>query len=100
MQRQALTVVLLATTLVTFATLALLAITTVPFEQVLFEVISAAATVGLSTGITADLPPAAQVILIALMYAGRVGTVTAAAALALRPRQNLFRYPEERPIVG
>jgi hypothetical protein len=35
-----------------------------------------------------------------LMYAGRVGTVTAAAALALRPRQNLFRCPEERPIVG
>ena len=99
-QRQALAVVLLATTLVSLGTLALLSMTPFPLDRVLFEVISAAATVGLSTGITADLPPAGQLILVLLMYIGRVGTVTAATALALRPRQRLYRYPEERPIVG
>jgi hypothetical protein len=36
----------------------------------------------------------------ALMFAGRVGTVTLAAALALRQRSQLYHYPEERPIIG
>jgi Trk-type K+ transport system membrane component len=74
--------------------------TSAPLDRVLFEVISAAATVGLSTGLSAELPPAGQFILVVLMYVGRVGTVTAASALALRQRQRLYRYPEERPIVG
>ena len=99
-QRQALAVVLIATALVSLGTVALLSMTPFPLERVLFEVISAAATVGLSTGLSAELPPAGQFILVVLMYVGRVGTVTAASALALRPRQRLYRYPEERPIVG
>jgi trk system potassium uptake protein TrkH len=99
-QRQALTIVLLATALVSLATLALLSMTPFPLERVLFEVLSAAATVGLSTGITADLPPAGQLILVLLMYIGRVSTITLAAGLALRSRKRLYRYPEERPIVG
>jgi trk system potassium uptake protein len=63
-------------------------------------VISAFATVGLSTGITADLPAAGQLILIVLMFVGRVGTITIATALALNERHLPYRYPEERPIVG
>ncbi len=99
-QRQALAVVLMAVGLVGLATLTILSMTTFPLDRVLFEVISAFATVGLSTGITADLPPAAQSILIALMFVGRVGTITVAAALALRTRHVPYRYPQERPIVG
>lgn len=99
-QRQALAIVLLATSLISIATLILLSITDFPLDRILFEVISAFATVGLSTGITADLPPAGQLVLVVLMYVGRVGTVTVAAALALRRRDVPFRYPEERPIVG
>lgn len=99
-QRQALAVVLLAVGLVGLATLAILSLTTFPLDRVLFEVISAFATVGMSTGITADLPPAAQSILVALMFIGRVGTITVAAALALRTRHVPYRFPEERPIVG
>jgi trk system potassium uptake protein TrkH len=67
---------------------------------VLFEVVSAFATTGLSTGITAQLPPGAQMVLVVLMFIGRVGTVTAAAALVLRSRPRPYRYPEERPIIG
>lgn len=99
-QRQALAVVLLAVGLVSISTLAILSLSHEPLDRVLFEVISAFATVGMSTGITASLPPAAQGILIALMFVGRVGTVTVAAALALRTRHVPFRYPQERPIVG
>jgi Trk-type K+ transport system membrane component len=67
---------------------------------VLFEVISAFATCGLSTGITPELPESGKYLLSALMYVGRTGTMTMAAALALRERRRLFRLPEERPIVG
>lgn len=91
---------LLAVGLVATSTLAILSLTILPLDRVLFEVISAFATVGLSTGITADLPPMAQAILIGLMFVGRVGTITVAAALALRRRDIPYRYPLERPIVG
>ena len=99
-QRQALTITLLAMFSVISSTLALLAISDENLDRVLFEVISAFSTVGLTTGITADLPSAGQALLVALMFIGRVGTITVASALALRSRPILYRLPEERPIVG
>ena len=99
-QRQALSVALLAGVLVCGATLATLALTDLPMIDVVFEVVSAFATVGLSTGITPDLPATAQLVLMALMFIGRVGTITVASALALNTRTRRYRYPEERPIVG
>lgn len=99
-QRQALTVVLLAIGVVAVGTLILLSLTRFQLSEVLFEAISAFATVGLSTGITASLPPLGHVTLIALMFIGRVGTITVATALALRPSRRPYRYPQERPIVG
>lgn len=69
-------------------------------DQILFEVISAFATVGLSTGITSSLPVAAQFILIILMFSGRVGPIALATVLAARSRQRTFEYPEERPFIG
>jgi Trk-type K+ transport system membrane component len=99
-QRQALSITLLALGLVALGTLALLSTSRVSFLVALFEVTSATSTVGLSRGVTADLPAGAQLVLVALMYIGRVGSVTAASALALRIRPTLYRLPEERPIVG
>lgn len=99
-QRQALTIALLGVGLVVGGTLLLLVLTGLPLDVVLFEVTSAFGTVGLSTGITADLPGAAQLVLMALMFIGRLGPVTLASALALRSRPKLYRLPEERPIVG
>jgi Trk-type K+ transport system membrane component len=98
--RLAVTVILAGLTIVASATLALLALTGGRLDQVLFEVVSAFATVGLSTGITPDLPESAKYLLSALMYVGRTGTVTLAAALALRERRRMYRLPQERPIVG
>jgi len=98
--RLALSVALLALLVVSVGTLALLSLTQLELGPVLFEAVSAFATVGLSTGITPQLPPGAQFVLVLLMFLGRVGTVTAAAALVLRSRPRPYRYPEERPIIG
>lgn len=99
-QRQALSVVLLALGAVGLGLLILLSVARLELEDALFEVISAFATVGLSTGITPQLPPTGQLVIIVLMFVGRVGTITLATALALNERTDPFRYPEERPIVG
>lgn len=99
-QRQAITVLVLGSVMVVSGTLFILRGTTFPTDQVIFEVISAFGTVGLSTGITAGLPPSSQAMLVALMYVGRVGTITLAASLALGERRMPYRYPEEHPIVG
>ncbi|GAA3705398.1 potassium transporter TrkG [Zhihengliuella alba] len=99
-QRQALSVALMGVGSVLLGTVALLALTDHDLESVLFECVSAFATVGLSTGITGDLPATGELVLIGLMFMGRVGTITIAAALALRTRRLLYRLPEERPIIG
>ncbi|WP_409469026.1 TrkH family potassium uptake protein [Streptomyces sp. HC307] len=98
--RQALTVALLGVGLVMVGTLVLLAVTEESAEAVLFEAVSAFGTVGLSTGITGDLPAAGQLTVIVLMFVGRVGPITLASALALRRRDRRYTLPEERPVIG
>ncbi|WP_308290422.1 potassium transporter TrkG [Streptomyces meridianus] len=99
-QRQALTVVLLSVAAVVASTVVFMVFTEVNLDRSLFEVISAFATVGLSTGVTADLPVGEQVLLVALMFIGRLGPITVASALALRRRVRLYDLPEERPVIG
>jgi Trk-type K+ transport system membrane component len=72
----------------------------IDLDRSLFEVTSAFGTTGLSTGITPTLPSGAQLVLIALMYLGRLGPLTFGAALVLRERHLRYRYPEEQPIIG
>jgi len=86
--------------LVTAATLVLLTVVRAPFEAVLFEAVSAFGTVGMSTGITADLGTAGELIIVLLMFVGRLGPVTLVSALALRERTRRYQLPEERPILG
>ncbi|HXR44335.1 MAG TPA: potassium transporter TrkG, partial [Pseudolysinimonas sp.] len=98
--RLAVSVVLWGATTVAAATIVLLVLTRQPLDDVLFDTISAFATCGLSTGFTAHASDAAQYVLAATMFLGRLGTVTLAAALAASTRIQMFRRPEERPIVG
>jgi trk system potassium uptake protein len=72
----------------------------VNFIQILFEVVSAFGTVGLSTGITANLTPQAQLTLVATMYTGRVGILLLMSALLGDPRPSSIHYPEENLLVG
>jgi potassium uptake TrkH family protein len=99
-QRQALTVVLLAVAAVVGSTVVFMVFTDFNLDRSLFEVVSAFATVGLSTGITADLPATEQLLLTALMFIGRLGPITVASALALRQRVRMYDLPEERPVIG
>lgn len=99
-QRQALSVALITLGVVVMATMTMLVLTELTLDVAVFETISAFSTTGLSTGVTAGLRDAAKVLLIALMYLGRIGPLTLASGLALRERKRLHRLPEERIIVG
>lgn len=98
--RVAVSVLIWGTTIVLISTTAIMHITGASLDRTLFEVISAFGTCGLSSGLSAELEDPGKIILSATMLAGRVGTVTLAAAVAATSRSRLFRYPEERPIVG
>ncbi|HWU48109.1 MAG TPA: potassium transporter TrkG [Humibacter sp.] len=98
--RVAVSVVLWGATVVAVASLIILHLTKQSLDLVLFDVISAFATCGLSTGLTQHAPDTAVYVLAVTMFMGRVGTVTLAAALAQQQRRQLYQQPEERPIVG
>ncbi|WP_334139292.1 TrkH family potassium uptake protein [Corynebacterium variabile] len=98
--REALTVALLSATVVVTGTWALLITTAFTLDQLLFEVISAFGTVGLSTGITHLLPDGGQVLLVLIMFIGRVGPITLGTALAMRTRKLMYELPKERPLIG
>lgn len=98
--RQALTIALLAVMLVASASIVVELLSGYSFDAVLFECTSAFGTVGLSTGITQHLPNSAQLVLVGLMFIGRVGTIAVASALVLRKRTPRYHLPEERPIIG
>jgi trk system potassium uptake protein len=70
------------------------------FIQILFEVVSAFATVGLSTGITGTVSIAAKLILILIMYIGRVGILLLMSSILGDPRPSRIHYPEENLLVG
>lgn len=70
------------------------------FYQLAFEAISAFGTVGLSTGITASMTPAGKVLLIILMYLGRIGPMTFALALIEKTAQNRIDRPTEDVLIG
>lgn len=99
-QRQALTIISLASLAVITATILISITTDFTTDQIFFEVVSAFGTVGLSTGITPQMPVFGQFILMALMFGGRLGLVVVATALAVRQTKVHFEYPKERPLIG
>ncbi|GAB3284123.1 TrkH family potassium uptake protein [Microbacterium lacusdiani] len=98
--REAITVVIVAIGAIMAVVIAILAMTDLDLDRVLFEAVSAFGTVGMSTGITAGLPDAALVLLTLLMFLGRLGPLTLGSALALRERHAPYELPKERPAIG
>ncbi|MGC5171441.1 TrkH family potassium uptake protein [Microbacterium sp. DT81.1] len=98
--RQAITVVLIAVAAVIAGAALLMILTGENLDRAMFETVSAFATVGLSTGITAGLSDAAQLVLVILMFLGRLGPLTLGSAIALRQRRILYELPKERPAIG
>lgn len=70
------------------------------FEDVIFEVLSAIGTVGMTTGITRDLGLVSKIILIVLMYCGRLGSLSFALVFAQKKAIDSVRKPQEKIIVG
>jgi trk system potassium uptake protein TrkH len=70
------------------------------FLDILFEATSAFATVGVSTGLTADLSGASQLVVIVTMFLGRVGPLTLLVALTRSSTSAWYQYPEERVALG
>ena len=68
--------------------------------DVMFETTSAFATVGLSTGITPQIGEPGQLVLVFLMFLGRLGPITLVSALALRENTRRYTLPEGAPLIG
>jgi trk system potassium uptake protein len=100
-QRRAISVVALAAVLVMACGYLLVALSPqIPARDAMFEAVSAFATVGLSTGVTAQFSDPGKYVLIFLMFIGRVGPITLFAALASRRKFQYYQYPKEDVIVG
>lgn len=99
-QRTAVSLAMLGLATVLTGVIALELLTGLPTDRIVFEVVSAFGTCGLSTGITAELPDAAKVVLMILMFVGRIGLVLVATALAQRVKNLSYRLPKERPLIG
>ncbi len=97
---KAFSLLLISALLVVFVTMMLTITEEQPFIKLLFEATSAFGTVGLTTGITPELTTAGKFWLILTMFAGRVGPVTLALALALKTRKGNLQYPEGKIIIG
>ncbi|MGF1537143.1 MAG: TrkH family potassium uptake protein [Elainellaceae cyanobacterium] len=73
---------------------------TMEFIDILFESVSAFATVGLSTGITASLSTVGKLVIVVTMYVGRVGVLLMMSAILGDSKPSVINYPEENLIVG
>lgn len=99
-QRQALTISLAGVGILAISTLAIMLTGDFGLSRSAFEAASALSTVGLSTGIAGRHGTSTDAVLTVLMFIGRIGPVTLAAAITLRSRPNLYRYPTDRPLIG
>lgn len=71
-----------------------------PFLSILFEIVSALGNTGLSMGITSSLSPVGKALLIATMFIGRVGPLSIAYAIVVKPHKSYFSYPKTEIFVG
>ncbi|MBO9532681.1 MAG: TrkH family potassium uptake protein [Solirubrobacteraceae bacterium] len=98
--RQAITVTAISSAVILAATIVLMKTDDLGLDRSLFEIVSAFGTVGLTTGITPTLTDPGKLLLVILMFAGRIGPITLASAIALRRREREYEYAEERPLIG
>ena len=71
-----------------------------PVEDVMFEVFSAIGTVGMSTGLTRDLSTASRIVVILLMYCGRIGSMSFALSFTERKKVAPIQFPVEKIMIG
>ena len=83
------------------STILLICVTDAPFLDILYEAVSATATVGLTRNLTPSLNAAGKLIIIATMYLGRIGPISLAVALNMKKEnKNIIKNPTEDISVG
>lgn len=97
---KALTVIFLALFMVLSVSMLLAFTEDVPFISILFDTVSAVATVGMSMGLTPSFSPFGKLVIAMTMFIGRIGPMTLAYALGNRREQSLYRYPEGKIMIG
>lgn len=97
---KALVIITFSFSLINLYTILLLLTEGAPFLPTMFEVVSAFGTVGLSMGLTSHLTTAGKVVILTLMFIGRIGPLTMAVALGERQDRARFAYPRERVMVA
>lgn len=98
--RSALTVIFMNAAFAFTGAVCICALDGIPLRDVLFETISAVSTVGMTTGITRDLGTVSRIIIIFLMYCGRVGSVSFALAMIAKRHRIQITLPSETVQVG
>lgn len=93
-----LTIALFAVLLATW--LILMTNPTAPLDLVVFEVVSAFATCGLSLAFTSELNTFGQLVIMVMMFWGRLGALTIILGLAQLRHKQLYEYPEEQILIG
>lgn len=94
-------VIILATTMVLVSTMILLLTEkNATLLQIIFEITSAFGTCGMSLGITSDLSSPGKVIIMILMFVGRVGLISFLYSLGGKSEKPKYHYPKERVIIG
>ena len=97
---RALSVALLSVAFVFVVAFGIVLVAGTPFVDTIFETLSGFGTVGLTTGITPELPPMAHILEIIAMFVGRLGPLTLALALAARQRPDAYRPARESMRIG
>ncbi len=98
--RRAAVVVFVMLAVISAVTMLLCFTEPVSLRAALFEAVSACGTVGLSTGLTPELTSAGRLVIMAAMFAGRLGPLTVLIALAGRARPPRYDYPSEQVTIG
>lgn len=98
--KRASVVIFINFSLAVFAVMVLLIGQDLPLADVLLEAFSAIGTVGMSTGLTRELNTLSRIVIMALMFLGRVGSLSFAMSFTERRHTGELRYPEEDIVVG
>jgi trk system potassium uptake protein TrkH len=97
---RALTLVILSVGVIFVVVFLLTIVEKSTFLQLLFETVSAFGTVGLSTGITPGLTIFGRILIIIMMFIGRIGPLSLVLSLAERQKSSEFNYPKETIRIG
>lgn len=98
--QRALTIAFLGVSFVSVIAFLLVVTEPFPFDQLVFEAVSAFGTGGLSTGITPHLSAWGKTLIVVTMFIGRIGPLTIALALGQRQQRAIYRYSQERVRIG